>query len=63
MTEYYDKLIFEYDQAIQQAREALDKGVNDATRVTLVNAILEQTRSEAFFEGYASSMIRDRGTT
>jgi hypothetical protein len=63
MTKYYDKLIAECDQAIQQAREALDKGVDDATRVTLLNEILEQTRSKAYFEGYASSMIGDGGET
>ena len=63
MTTYFDKLFAEYDQAILQAWEALEKGVDDATRVTLVNGILEQTRSKAYFEGYASSMIGDGGKT
>ena len=63
MTTYFDKLFAEYDRAILHAWEALDKGVDDATRVTLVNGILEQTRSKAYFEGYASSMIGDGGAT
>ena len=61
MTKYYDKLIAECDQAIQQAREALEMEVDDATRVELVKEILEQTRSKAYFEGYASSMVGDAG--
>jgi hypothetical protein len=63
VTTYFEKLFAEYDQAIQQAWVALNKGVDDTTRVTLVNGILEQIRSKAYFEGYASSMIGDSGET
>jgi hypothetical protein len=37
--------------------------VDDAARVTLVNGILEQKRSKAYFEGYASFMTGDGGKT
>jgi hypothetical protein len=63
VTTYFDKLFAEYDQAILQAWEALDKGVDETTRDTLVKGIHEQTTQKAYFEGYASSVIGDGGKT